>query len=272
MECPKGPREDPWVPRDVCKGHRKGPRVLMEGPKDPFEYRKGFMDEPKVIPIVIGMNFDGPGVFLEGPKGPMEVPQGPIERHKGPREGPKEPREGPTGSQEGPKGWSNLVGASGVRNESRRIVGDFRELLPYLVLPPPSPTLPPPPLLEGASGVSGVWRRKETGKGEWHWCRGKRVGEAANPGPPKAEATVGEAKNPGPTCGELKKRSSKHRPRGKKPKQVDLVLFNTSGEKQLCDALDHYRSTRSAPGQVQVAALVTQEHHLRGDSWVDMQH
>ena len=92
------------------------------------------------------------------------------------------------------------------------------------------------------------------------------------PTPATRGARVGEAKNPGPNCGELTKRSSKHRPRGQKPKQVDLVLFNTSGERQLCDALDHYRSTREAPGQVQVAALVAQEHHLRGDSWADMQH
>ena len=80
-------------------------------------------------------------------------------------------------------------------------------------------------------------------------------------------ARIGEASNPGPVP-----RSGSHRPRGSKPKQVDMVLFNSSGERQLADALDFYRKSRSSEGQVQVAAVIAQEHHLLGDQWVDFQH
>ena len=62
------------------------------------------------------------------------------------------------------------------------------------------------------------------------------------------------------------------RPRGKKSKQVDLVLFNSSGSRQLGNAMTHYGKLRGCQGEASVAAIICQEHHLRGDGWVDFKH
>ena len=183
---------------------------------------------------------------MEGPKGPLEVPTGPTEDQKGPTEDP----------------WTHggpMVGASGVRNESRRIAGDFRELLPCrirellpcLVLPPPSPTLLRPIFLEGAagvriesrsfigaSGVPGVWRSKGISEcrsfvgasghyrrfDQFSWLTGLRVGEAKNPGPGHEESSA-----------------IKLKARGSKPKFQDIIILNSSGEPQLIQALDYYK-------------------------------
>ena len=70
-------------------------------------------------------------------------------------------------------------------------------------------------------------------------------------------------------------RSAIHRPRGSKPRQVDLILLNSSGERQLSDAMNFYRRSRSSEDQgqkqMQVAAIIAQEHHLVGDRWMDFQ-
>ena len=36
--------------------------------------------------------------------------------------------------------------------------------------------------------------------------------------------------------------------------------------------MDYYASSREAQGEVQVAAILGQEHHLHGDKWSDFQH
>ena len=93
----------------------------------------------------------------------------------------------------------------------------------------------------------------------WDWMRGVRVGEAERPGPEGSSA-------------EGFSRSESYRPRGKRPSKVDVVIFNSSGSTQLRDALDFYREAAKATGQPPIAAIISQEHHLRGEQWADLRH
>ena len=53
---------------------------------------------------------------------------------------------------------------------------------------------------------------------------------------------------------------------------MDVVVLNSSGRPQLEDALAYYRESRADKGQVQVGAMLCQEHHVVGDAWADLQH
>ena len=58
-------------------------------------------------------------------------------------------------------------------------------------------------------------------------------------------------------------------------KYADVCCFNSSGQPQLRGALDFCRQGRFVgPGcgakDVPVAALLSQEHHARGEAWVDL--
>ena len=56
---------------------------------------------------------------------------------------------------------------------------------------------------------------------------------------------------------------------------VDVCTFNSTGRPQFVDAWNHCRRGRfTGPNcdctDVPVAALLNQEHHARGDEWVDL--
>ena len=64
-------------------------------------------------------------------------------------------------------------------------------------------------------------------------------------------------------------------PEKKKSKYVDVCTFNSTGRPQLMDALNHCRrgrftGPRCSDVDVPVAACLNQEHHARGDEWVDL--
>ena len=64
-------------------------------------------------------------------------------------------------------------------------------------------------------------------------------------------------------------------PRRKKSKYADVCTFNSSGRPQLMDALNHCRrgrftGPRCSDVDVPVAACLNQEHHARGDEWVNL--
>ena len=64
-------------------------------------------------------------------------------------------------------------------------------------------------------------------------------------------------------------------PRKKRSKYVDVCTFNSSGRPQLMDALNHCRrgrftGPRCSDVDVPVAACLNQEHHARGDEWVNL--
>ena len=105
-------------------------------------------------------------------------------------------------------------------------------------------------------GVSAFRVLKQSAQWQklFKWFRARRIGEASNPGP------------------DSQARGSKQRPRGKRPVQVDLVLFNSSGSRQMGNAMAHYGKQKGAKGLPTVAAIICQEHKLRGDGWVDFKH